>query len=319
MFVAHVPGVRGFLYRQQHGVFCLDFIQEAYRNGLAAFRGTALEGHLTRLLRTVVHQGRDGRPGAAGHLAAVAEAFMDCQAVQARAIERAGLQIRGVAPDFRSAVVALVGEYKAVALRMLAAERLAAGVAFDADGTPTHYENRLTADVGDDLGLDASDIRRARMDVHAASRFRRLAPGETPAVVDRCRELFDLDAMIKGLAAETSGLDADSASDSLPRLFLGWASESMTNLHALLDRDTQMRLEIGDSMLLAVLEVLFIGRSGSPPEELYRGEPLLGLFRVTSGEAQEQFRQQEVNDSIEGPAVHPIEGGLVTKPAFNLV
>merc|ERR1712094_111647 len=84
VFVDHVPGVCNFLFRQQEGVYSLNFIVSAYENGLAAFRNTALHAHFTQLLRLTVHYGKDSKPGASGYLREVAEAFMDCQAVQAR-------------------------------------------------------------------------------------------------------------------------------------------------------------------------------------------------------------------------------------------
>ena len=53
-----------------------------------------------------------------------------------------------------------------MAVKMLAIDHLSRGVVSD-DGNPTHYENRLTADLGKTLGLNRDDIRRA--DAWAAS------------------------------------------------------------------------------------------------------------------------------------------------------
>merc|ERR1719272_572995 len=100
IFIAHVPGVQSFLFRGKRGNYSLKFLTSCYRDGFRAFRGTDLHEHLLWLLRLVVHHGEAGGRDASRHLREVAEAFQECQAVQARAVERAGLQIRGVATDF---------------------------------------------------------------------------------------------------------------------------------------------------------------------------------------------------------------------------
>lgn len=278
VFTDHVPGVRKFLFRQQRGQYVLKFLQMAYKDGWSIFRGTALHDHLKWLMRLIVHYGHEGKSGAAQYLTEVAEAFMDCQAVQARVVERIGLQIRGVTTNFHGLVVALVGEYKTMALKMLAAERLMQGMAHD-DATPTHYENRLTADLGQHLGLNADDVRRAELDEHSRSRFAKLrAHDEVHAAVVRCRELFDLEAFLKALVSELSSFSAASSSNSLPRLFLDWASENMTEKHVVFDEDTCTCIDVDCTLAMAILEVLFLGQLVGPADETYRGRALCDLF-----------------------------------------
>lgn len=277
VFVDHVPGVSKLLFREQRGKHVLDFLKVGYRDGFSAFRGTPLNQHLTRLLRAIVHHGYDQKPGAAANLAQVAEAFMDCQAVQARVVERVGLRVQGLSFDFRGAVDRLVGEYKSMALRMLAAERLAQGKAQD-DATPTHYENRLTADLGNLLGLDAADVRRASLDQHAHRRFAPVREPEASAAAARCRELFDVDALLKALASEVNSLDEDSTSASLPRIFLEWAESKVPQRHVVLDEVSCSRIDIDESFTLAVLEVLYFGYPKAAANEFYRGERLSDLF-----------------------------------------
>lgn len=284
VFTDLVPGVRTFLFRQQRGQFVLKFIQSVYKDGWSAFRGTALHDHLKSLMRVVVHYGHDGKPGAASYLTQVAEAFMDCQAVQGRVVESIGLQIRGVTTNFRGLVTALVGEYKSMALKMLAYERIAEGRAHD-DATPTHYENRLTADLGQQLGLNASDVRRAALDEHAQARFARLRPREIDPAVARGRELFDMDALLQALVSELNSFNASSAPDSLPRLFLDWASQNITEKHVVFDEDTCSRVEVDRTLAMAVLEVLFLGQLGDLADEMYRGTKLCELFDAQPGEA----------------------------------
>jgi len=287
VFTDHVPGVRHFLFRQKAGQHSLKFLASAYQNGLRAFEGTTLHRHLKMLMRTIVHYGHERRPGCATYLTEVAEAFMDCQAIQARAIERVGLQVRGVTQDFRGLVTRLVGEYKSLAVRTLAAERLAQGLAMDYDSNPTHYENRLTADLGPRLGLNADDVRRAHLDAHAESRFKRLEDQEAEAAAARCRQLFDGEALLSAIVAEVNGLCAESAPESVPRQFLCWASAHLSARHALLDEETSTQLDVDRGLALAILEALFLGRPASEALETHHhGVLLRDVFRRPCEEAQ---------------------------------
>jgi len=277
VFTDHVEGVRHFLYRDFHGEYSLNFIKRAYSDGIRAFHGTSVHGHLLALLRLIVHHGHAGGAGAANYLTQVAEAFKDCQAVQARVIEQVGLEIRGVVLDFRGLVTKLVGDYKGVALKMLAHDRILRRLASD-DGNPTHYENRLTADLGEDLGLNEDDVRRAALDEHAAGRFRRVTGGAREQAAAHARKLFDLDALLKVLTAEINSFSADSSPNSLPRMFLDWAASRLTEKHVVFDEDTCSSVEVGEPLALAILEDLFLGRPSAPTDEVYRGYRLCELF-----------------------------------------
>merc|ERR1711934_230897 len=107
----------------------------------------------------------------------------------------------GVRADFKGLVARLVGDYKSMALQMLARERIRQRKAVD-DGNPTHYENRLTADIGDSIGANKDDIRRAALDRHAEHRYPRLTPKEQKEAASRCRELFDIEAMLMAFCSE---------------------------------------------------------------------------------------------------------------------
>jgi len=277
VFIDNVPGVKGFLFRGKDGDFALKYIKQAYENGLPAYTGTALHKYLMCMLRLVVHYGEDKKPRAGVYLRDVSEAFMDCQAVQARAIERAGLQIQGKTLDFRGLVVGLVGEYKSMALKMLANERVRQGLVKD-DENPTHYENRLTADLGPRLGLNADEIRRAELDEHAKKRFALLGEADRESAATRCREIFELDDLLKGFIAEVNSFSAESPPDSIPRSFLDWASQRLTQKHIVFD-DMCMGVEIEMPLALAIFEDLFFGRVGAPADEIYRDEPLCELFQ----------------------------------------
>eukprot|EP00932_Pfiesteria_piscicida_P008314 SRR837773.1869.p1 GENE.SRR837773.1869~~SRR837773.1869.p1 ORF type:complete len:453 (-),score=105.07 SRR837773.1869:16-1353(-) len=280
LFVQHVPGVEEFVFRGQHNNFSLKFIVSAYKTGLRALSGSVVGLHLVWCLRFVVHQAHDGRPGAARQLVELAEGFKDCQAVQARAIERAALQLRQAAPDFPGLLLRHVGEYKAVALKMLTADRLAKGLAMDHDAVPTHYENRLTADVGPLIGANPEEIRLASMDEHATHRFEALAGQAAEEAAARCRELFDCQAMLRSFAAEVNTFGAESHEASMARTFLHWVDENFSSehKHLVFDEETVTRTAVEDDLSLCVFERVFLGEVFAAPDEQIRGVPLVAIF-----------------------------------------
>jgi hypothetical protein len=291
LFKEHIPGVENFLYRDIPGNHSLDFIVTGYTYGLKAFIGTPLHDHLLWLLRLIVHYAHDRKPGASRYLRDVAEAFRDCQAVQARVIERVGLEIRGISADFKGHVTRLIGNYKNMAIKMLAFERIAQRRASD-DGNPTHYENRLTADLGDLLGLNQDEVRQARLDEHR-KRFPALSPDERLSASARCREIFDIEALLKALVGELNSFSADSPSDSISHQFLKWASSSIAQKHVVFDLSTCMVVDVEESIVLAILEVLFVGRSLAPANEMYRGFYINKLFGFASDSEMEDGKAQK--------------------------
>jgi hypothetical protein len=276
VFTDHVPGIINFLYRERPGPSALHYIQKAYRDGLEAFAGTTMNAQLKLLMRSIVHHGHECRPGAAQYLREVAEAFTHCQAVQARTIERAGRQIRDGAHNFKDLVTELIGEYKRIALKMLAAERRFQGHASDLE-EDIHYENSLAADMGDLIGLDAEDVRRASLDTHARSRFRRLSASEAEGAAARCRELFDLEALVQAFACRVNSLDAASTPESLPCMFCQWCAENMREAHVIFGEDGGTGVRIERGFALAVLEILFLGEV-SDVHQAYWGKSLTSLF-----------------------------------------
>jgi len=193
-------------------------------------------------------------------------------------VEQVGLRILGVSADFKGLVTQLIGEYKALALRMLAAERLAQGLAKDRDAAPTHYENRLTADIGPSIGADAADVRRAVLDDHAAKRFRRLAGPDAAEAVARCRQLFDLDALLGALVAEVNREVAKAPQQSLAAQFLRWVDETLALKHAVLDEVAFARADIDAPLAFCVLEVLYRGAPDAPAGERFRNVAIDDLF-----------------------------------------
>merc|ERR1712183_626358 len=119
--------------------------------------------------------------------------------------------------------------------------------------------------------------RRAHKDEHAHSRFRPYPTSKIPPLVAQVRDkLFDLNALLKAFAAEASSFSANSSAESLPRLFLSWAGECMTEKHLVFADDSCTQVEVDDELALAIFEVIFLGRTRSA--EIHRDVPVKALF-----------------------------------------
>lgn len=271
VFINHVPGVRNFLYRDTPGQYSLSFIQQAYRNGLKKFQGTSLNAFYTGLLRLIIHNGYAAQPGCGGHLFEVAEAFKDCQDVQARVIERVGLQIRGVTLDFRGHLVKLVGDQKNWALKMLAFEQTGSS-------NTIHFENHCALELGDRLGLNKADMQRAQHDEEVGRRFTRMREPERLKLACRFRDLLDMEALLKGIAAEINSFSESSPAESMARHFMNWASQSMSQPHLLLD-ETSFGVEVESEIVLVILEIVFLGKTFASESELIRGIKVCDAFK----------------------------------------
>jgi hypothetical protein len=281
VFAQHVPHLRRLFYRGKPGSYIVRFLTACYRDGLGVFQGNPLNEHLIRLFRALVHHGAIEGAKAGRLLTDVAEAFTDCQAVQARAIERAGLELLGLSSDFRGWLLQLLGDYKSFAVKMLAVEHVQQ-YNLREDQIPTHYENRLTADLGDLLGLNRADIRRAELDGHASDRFERLSQERRLEAAARARELFDLDAFLHALVAEFRSFSSESPSDSLPATFVDWASKNLVVPHAVLDEESCTDVVVDRIFVMAMLEKIFLGEPPSS-QDVYRGCPVHELFKYHDG------------------------------------
>merc|ERR1712232_820984 len=125
------------------------------------------------------------------------------------------------------------------------------------------------------------DIRRAMLDDHAM-RFPRLSREEQLSAAARCRELFDVEALVKALMVEISSFGLMSSSASLPLQFLNWASKRLGQKYIVFTDDSATDIRIEEGFSLAVIETLFLGQPSAPPEEMYRGVYLHDLFLPSS-------------------------------------
>jgi len=282
VFVQHVPGVESFLYRGMRGRHVLGSIVNAYFEGIPAFSGSPVHGHLLSLMRLAVHGAHDGQPLAVSRLRDVAEAFMDCMAVQGRVILRVGNEVCGAASDFRGLVMRLAGNQKEIALKIMAVEHVRQGLVSDDRNNPTHYENRLTADLGKELGLNADDIAQARLDEHS-HRFAPLEGHAFESAADRCRELFDVDALLQSLVAEINSFSAEAQPESLPAQFLTWASANLSEPHAVFSAADPHRVDVGTPLVLACLEQLFVGSVEAPVGEQHTARSIAVFAVCPSG------------------------------------
>merc|ERR1712137_932589 len=129
------------------------------------------------------------------------------------------------------------------------------------------------------MGLNADDIRRAKFDHLASQRFPELLEEEVPEMVDDCRQLFDLKALKGALVAEINSFNADSASDSLSRLFVDWCRErfSDADAHTVLN-DILDGSGIPDAFVMALLEDVFLGQVHSLSVEHHHNRPVSAWF-----------------------------------------
>mmetsp|Transcript_88347 Transcript_88347/g.166483 ORF Transcript_88347/g.166483 Transcript_88347/m.166483 type:complete len:496 (-) Transcript_88347:63-1550(-) len=280
VFVDNVPGVSEFLYREQYGNYAIRFMVGAYHSGLRAYNDSGMGDHFTWLMRLIVHYGNDKKPGAARHLSEVAEAFMDCQAVQARVIEKVGFEIRGLGHDFRGQVLQLVEDYKTMAVKMLAFEEVVKLGGPDLYYDPPHFESRVIADIGDLVGLGEAEIRRASLDDHANQRFRPFRGEKKQQAAARFRECFDMDALLKAFVAEVNSFGDTTTQESLSRQFLKWVDSGLapSQKHLVFDEETCTRVEVDEVLALAIMEVIFFGKVRSDGEDRYRGQPVAAFF-----------------------------------------
>merc|ERR1711920_686860 len=93
----------------------------------------------------------------------------------------------------------------------------------------------------------------------------------------RCRELFDLEALLKALASEFGGV---ASAGSPPKLFCDWAACKMTeqSRHAVFADSSCTCVALSDPLAVAVLEALFLGQPQAPAEDMHQGVMITDLF-----------------------------------------
>lgn len=177
--------------------------------------------------------------------------------------------------DFRGHLVRLVGDYKNMALKMLAFQQTGSS-------NTIHFENHCALELGDRLGLNKADMQRAEHDEEVRRRFQRMREKERLELEYRFRDLLDVDALLKGIAAELNSFNEYSSAESMPRQFMTWASQSMAQPHLVLD-ETSSRVEVDSDMVLAILEAIFLGQTFADDWELIKGNKMSDAFKI--GEA----------------------------------
>jgi len=298
VFVSHVAGVERFLFREMPGQYSLNFLVSTYACGLRDYNRTPLGKHLLNLFRVIVHHGHDSpnNASASRHVQDLAIAFQDCQAVQARTIETIGLQVLGITADFRGLLERLIGDYKKMVLTMRTMEKVRLGEAAS-DRNPTHFENRLIADLGDMLGLDKDVVRLSSLDFHANQRHPPLVMPERELECSRCRQLFEIDSVLQAFVAEVNKFDAESPPESLPALFIKWVDSNMNpkHKHLIFDAETCSKVEVTKPLALAVLEKVFFGSPRVSSEDVLGDVRIAELFECPECDGMDLKPQAEAD------------------------
>jgi len=160
---------------------------------------------------------------------------------------------------------------------------------------PNHYENRLLVDIGEEIGCDEADFRRAMLDEHAEARFEPLEDEAVHRCMERVRELLDVGAILKALTAEVSSFSAMSVSDSVPRLFLKWADEHMADhKHLVFEDELCANVKMTSAFALALFEFLFLG--GTAAKDVHRGVPVSQLFKAKADDNKEPVAEADDNE-----------------------
>merc|ERR1719420_2365696 len=113
-------------------------------------------------------------------------------------------------------------------------------------------------------------MQRAKHDEEVGRRFARMREPERLKLACRFRDLLDMEALLKGIAAEINSFSQSSPAESMARHFVDWASQSMTQPHLLLD-DTSFGVEVESETVLVILEIVFLGRTFASDSELIHG------------------------------------------------
>merc|ERR1712187_510779 len=163
---------------------------------------------------------------------------------------------------------------------------------------------RLISDMGQELGMNADDVRQAHLDSHAG-RFEQLSGVALQNAVSRCKELFDLGSLLQALVAELNNFAAAAHPESLPCLFMTWASANLSEPHIIFSPSDLYRVDVDEALVLACLEQLFLGRVMVEVDEKYRGRSLAQLF---------QPRKHDANDVVEAADSSRLTMEIKTEP-----
>merc|ERR1719473_2224918 len=98
-----------------------------------------------------------------------------------------------------------------------------------------HFENWISLEIGDRLGLDKADIHRAQHDEEVPRRFQPMRMKDKQHFESRIRKCLDVQAMLQAFCAEVNAFKEDSSSDSFARQFLDWAKDTISEPHIVFD------------------------------------------------------------------------------------
>lgn len=121
------------------------------------------------------------------------------------------------------------------------------------------------------------DIRQAQFD-RQSRRFNQLKGETFENALSRCRELFDLSALLQALTSEINSLSDETKPDSLSCQFLNWVAANLNDPHVVFSKEDVGQVAVSESLVLACLEYMFLGKVSAPADEQYCGRSVAELF-----------------------------------------
>eukprot|EP00040_Diaphanoeca_grandis_P024895 m.137480 g.137480 ORF g.137480 m.137480 type:complete len:295 (+) comp29921_c6_seq1:505-1389(+) len=212
----NVRNVNEMRFRNSHE--CITtFIISTYRNGLRMVQGNpALVNHSKNAIQFIFSKVSEvSQHERVAHLKGICEAFMSCQAEQARVIDDIYGQISGRDKTLRDQILSLLDRFKQQTLDEVT---LLFHPGSDVSTRLPHIQSRYRVDVGAQLGL--AGIENAKLDQHIE---RSLPHGQSERYVQKFRERFPTTEFVKAVVADINQQDVDAERFILPTTLFNWA------------------------------------------------------------------------------------------------
>mmetsp|Transcript_45915 Transcript_45915/g.143838 ORF Transcript_45915/g.143838 Transcript_45915/m.143838 type:complete len:539 (-) Transcript_45915:121-1737(-) len=226
--VRRVPEAESWVAPRSNDTPAIEFLIKSYDSGLPAFP-SAVRKHLAEGVRLVVWAAAN--PAEAGVAEAradyfarqLAEAFTNCQAVQARTIDALQAEIRGVASHSLPAQLrALVEEHREMALdRTVCHFHPYAHVTSDSSPTEQlpHLSNRYRRHLGREVGLGGARSEAADADRNASGRL----PVPRRRALARFWREFRARELLGAVVADVNQTEAEAQRRIDRDLLMAWA------------------------------------------------------------------------------------------------
>ncbi|EGD79235.1 hypothetical protein PTSG_09956 [Salpingoeca rosetta] len=176
------------------------FFFGTYTSGVPKFKANnpSLNNVLVQAFRYIVHEAEKGNEAAIRCMRPLAEAFESCQAEQAREINSLFGTVTGRDKGLPEQLAKFIDEYKQRVLNTVIPDvfETTEDNSFPHKQVP-HIYNRCLVDLGDILGLSGVEIAQAD-----AAKPPELDETAKTTVVDRFRELFDMEQLLEDITSD---------------------------------------------------------------------------------------------------------------------